>query len=163
MPKKAAVKADPETLKKMFEEWKQSPEAKLWDELVEFIKENRSDAGLDAEFIEDDFIVNFKLFFYKLQQLFDMIKVPKRPKSIFTFKPYLILEACDQEVIRTLYIDNRSESYVCNGRKIEMEREIKQDSYNLMKTLKELIQIIKKKTEINETDYTSIFYVGYYI
>jgi len=85
MPKKAKQKAplDPEKQKEIFEQWKLSKEARIWDELVEIVCETKDVENRDAEGIEDDFTLPFKLFLVRLQQLCDEMKVPKRLKSNF--------------------------------------------------------------------------------
>ena len=155
MPKKSPTKVDPEKLKEMFEQWKLSKEAKLWDELLEMIKENKDAENKDAESIEDDFTLHFKPFLFKLQQLCDELKVPKRPKSIFLLINKALLEPMEQEVLRTFYFQNRNPIHTCNGQKGEFDREIVQDSLSMRSLFVELIIIIKKKSEINETEYQS--------
>ncbi len=85
MPKKSPVKVDPEKLKAMFEEWKTTKEAKLWDELIEIIRDTRDAENKEADSVENDFTLHYKPFFTKLQMLCDEMKVPKRPKSLTFF------------------------------------------------------------------------------
>lgn len=86
MPKKAKTsKVDPEKLKEMFEQWKNSKEGKLWEEILDILNTNRDAENKDAESIEDDFSLNFRLFFFKLQKFCEEAKVPKRPKSIVVY------------------------------------------------------------------------------
>lgn len=83
MPKKSKQKAplDPEKQKEMFEQWKLSKEARIWDELVDIVTETKDAENRDAEGIEDDFTLPFRLFLVRLQQMCDEMKVPKRLKS----------------------------------------------------------------------------------
>ena len=53
----------------------------MWDELLEIMKDNKDSKNKDPEDIENDFVLNFKMFFHKLHQFCDEIKVPKRLKS----------------------------------------------------------------------------------
>lgn len=50
--------------------------AKLWDDILEIIKDNK-----DAESIENDFTEHYAFFFYKLHAYSEEVKVPKRAKS----------------------------------------------------------------------------------
>jgi hypothetical protein len=51
--------------------------AKLWDEILDIIKDNK-----DAEALEDDFTEHYLVFFHKLQTFCEECKVPKRNKSM---------------------------------------------------------------------------------
>lgn len=74
---------DPEKLKEMFEQWKGSREGKLWEEILDIVNNYRDAENKDAESIEDDFTLNYRLFLFKLQRFCEEAKVPKRPKSSF--------------------------------------------------------------------------------
>jgi hypothetical protein len=157
MPKKGGTKVDPEKAKEMFTAWKTSKEgiartltqiAKLWDELLEIIKENR-----DAETLEDDFTEHYRFFFFKLQNLYEEMKVPKRPKSMGECED---VEAFDQEVVRVYYFQNKKQEYVCNGKNGAFEeREMGQDSLRMRNLFVEVVVLLKKKGEITETDFLS--------
>jgi hypothetical protein len=155
MPKKQG-KVDPTKLKEMFESWRTSKEgmgwtqrvAKLWDELLDIVKENR-----DVETLEDDFTEHYKFFFYKLQQLYDEMKVPKRPKSSNEVN---CVEAFDQGIIRVYYFQNKKQDYICNGRKGEFEeREIPQDSLRMRGVFVDMIVTMRRKSDMTEVDYQS--------
>jgi hypothetical protein len=69
------------------------------------------------------------------------------------------IEAFEQDVVRTYYFQNKTQNYVCNGRKGEFsERATAQESYDRRKTFTEMIAIFKRKNELNEGEFQSMIH-----
>ena len=66
------------------------------------------------------------------------------------------IEPFDQEVVRTFYFQNLSPVHKCNGKEEKFEEQAThQDSGNMRDYFKNFIRALKKKPEMNETDYIS--------
>lgn len=90
-------------------------------------------------------------------------KKPESPKDSRVNLLYVKfgLEPYEAEIVRTFFFQNKTQEHICNGKK-EMfeERAISQDSYNICKSFREFIEILRKKQLMAPEDYMSKIYIS---